>query len=177
MVPVLLGGWSTTAFGQTLRSTESVMLSLILTVEHSTRKLFFILPHTHNTHTQQHANKYEDNEEAPPVEKCILVGHNGKVFDIPFLIHQLSEHGIADRLFQDGRFGLGIDTLNVARRGICNDKSGIGVPSAYNFHPTLYQFVTGLLPSTWHCAMADVKATTATIFHFPIFGTQDTNVF
>jgi hypothetical protein len=89
------------------------------------------------------------------------------VFNIPFLIHQLSEHGIADRLFQDGRFGLGIDTLNVARKGIRNNKSGIGVPSAYNL-PTLYQFVTGLLLSTWHCAMADVKAT-AILFRFPIF--------
>jgi hypothetical protein len=80
----------------------------------------------------------------------------------------LSEHGIADRFFQDGRFGWGIDTLNVAHKGIHADKSGIGVPSAYNL-PTLYQFVTGLLPSTWHCEMADVKAT-ATIFRFPIFG-------
>jgi DNA polymerase III epsilon subunit-like protein len=115
---------------------------------------------------QQHANKYEDNKEVPPVENIILVGHNRKVFDTPFLIHQLSEHGIADRLFQDGRFGLGIDTLNVARKGIRNNTSGIGVPSAYNL-PTLYQFVTGL-PSIWHHAMADVKAT-ATIFRFPIF--------
>jgi hypothetical protein len=79
----------------------------------------------------------------------------------------LSEQGIADRLFQDGRFGLGIDTLNVAHKGIRNDKSGIGVPSAYNL-PTLYQLVTGLLQSTWHRAMADVKAT-ASIFRFPIF--------
>jgi hypothetical protein len=79
----------------------------------------------------------------------------------------LSEHGIADRLFQDGRFGLGIDKLNAARKGFRNNKSGIGVPSAYNL-PTLYQFVTGLLRSTWHCAMADVKAT-ATIFCFLIF--------
>jgi DNA polymerase III alpha subunit (gram-positive type) len=102
-----------------------------------------------------------------PVDNIILAGHNRKVFDIPFLIHQLSEHGIADRLFQDGRFGLGVDTLHVACKGICNDKSGIGVPSVYNL-PTVFQFVTGLLPSTWHCGMADVKAT-ATIFRFPIF--------
>jgi DNA polymerase III epsilon subunit-like protein len=74
---------------------------------------------------QQHADKYEDNEEVPPVEKIILVGHNGKVFDMSSLIHQLSEHGIADRLFQDGRFSLGIDTLNVARKGVCSDKSAI----------------------------------------------------
>jgi hypothetical protein len=96
---------------------------------------------------QQHAGKYDDDKDAPPVENIILLRHNGKVFDIPFLIHQLSEHGIADRLIQDGRFGLGIDTLNVARKGICNNKSGIGVPSAYNL-PTLYQFVTGLLQPT-----------------------------
>jgi DNA polymerase III epsilon subunit-like protein len=41
---------------------------------------------------QQHADKYEDNKEVPPAENIILVGHNGKVFDIPFLIHQLSGH-------------------------------------------------------------------------------------
>jgi DNA polymerase III epsilon subunit-like protein len=121
---------------------------------------------------QQHAEEeYENDNKGSPDDNTddniILVGHNGKVFDIPFLIHQLSDHGITDRLFQDGRFGLGIDTLHVACKGIRNDKSGIGVPSAYNL-PTLFQFVTGLLPSTWHCAMADVKAT-ATIFRFPIF--------
>jgi ATP-dependent DNA helicase DinG len=115
------------------------------------------------------------NEDVATAEAFPAVGHNGKVFNIPFLIHQLSEHGIADRLFQDGRFGLGIDTLNVTRKGIRNDKSGIGVPSAYNLL-TLYQFVTGLLPLTWHRAMADVKAT-ATIFRFLFFGTQDTHVF
>jgi hypothetical protein len=96
---------------------------------------------------QEHADEYEDNDSAP-ASHIILVGHNGKVFDIPFLIHQMCEHTIADRFFQDGRFGLGIDTLNVAPKGICDDKSGIGVPSAYTL-PTLYQFVTGLLPSTY----------------------------
>jgi hypothetical protein len=116
---------------------------------------------------QQHADGYEDNYNGAPVDQIILVGHNRKVFDLPFLIHQMCEHRIADRVFQDGRFSLGIDTLNVARKGICNDKSGFGVPSAYNL-PTLYQFVTGLLPSTWHCAMADTKAT-ATLFCFPVF--------
>jgi hypothetical protein len=70
----------------------------------------------------------------------------------------MCEHRIADRLFQDSRFGYGINTLNVARKGIYNDQSGVGVPTAYNL-PTLFQFVAGLLPSTSHCAMADVKAT------------------
>jgi DNA polymerase III alpha subunit (gram-positive type) len=110
----------------------------------------------------QHADKYEDDKEVQPVENIILVGHNGKVFDVPFLLHQMCEHGVAAKFFQDGRFGLGIDTLNLACKAICNDKSGIGIPSAYNL-PTLFQFVTGMLPSTSHCAMADVKAT-STIF-------------
>jgi DNA polymerase III epsilon subunit-like protein len=76
---------------------------------------------------QQHPDEYENNKKGSPIDNIILVGHNGKVFDLPFLIHQLSEHGIADRLFQDGRFGLGIDTLHVAHRGIHNDKSGIAI--------------------------------------------------
>jgi hypothetical protein len=41
------------------------------------------------------------------------------------------------------------------------------VPTAYNL-PTLFQFVSGTLLLTLHCAMADVKAT-ATVLHFPIF--------
>jgi hypothetical protein len=79
----------------------------------------------------------------------------------------MCEHTIAERFFQDSRSGYGINTLNVARKGICDDKSGIGVPTAYNL-PTLIQFVARLLPLTSHCAIADVKAT-GTIFQLPIF--------
>ena len=79
----------------------------------------------------------------------------------------MCEHGIAADFFQDGRFGLGIDTLNLARKAIRDNESGIGIPSAYNL-PTLFQFVTGMLPSMSHRAMADVKAT-STIFRFQIF--------
>jgi DNA polymerase III epsilon subunit-like protein len=111
---------------------------------------------------QQHADEHQGH-----IDHIILVGHNGKVFDIPFLVQQLSVHGMAERFFRDGRFGLGIDTLRVARKGIQDDKSGNGVPTAYNL-PTLFQFVTGSLPPTWHRAMADVQATT-TIFRFPLF--------
>jgi DNA polymerase III epsilon subunit-like protein len=105
-------------------------------------------------------NMTSDKDAA--INHTILVGHSANVFDIPFLLHQMCEHRIADRFFQDSRFGYGIDTLNVTRKGICDDKSGVGVPTAYNL-PTLFQFVAGLLPSISHCAMADVKAT-ETIF-------------
>jgi hypothetical protein len=60
-----------------------------------------------------------------------------------------------------------MDTLQIARKSIRDDKTGVGVPTAYNLQ-TLFQFVSGSLPSTSHRAMADVKAT-ATVFRFPIF--------
>jgi DNA polymerase III alpha subunit (gram-positive type) len=85
--------------------------------------------------TLQHANEFDDDV---PIDHIILVRHNAKVFDVPFLLHQMCEHGIAASFFQDGRFGLGIDTLNLACKAICKDKSGIGIPSAYNL-PTLFQ--------------------------------------
>jgi hypothetical protein len=80
------------------------------------------------------------------VKQIILVSHNGKVFDIPFFIHQLGVHGIEQRLIEDGRFSFGMDTLQIARKGIRDDKTGVGVPTAYNLH-TLFQFVSGSLPS------------------------------
>jgi hypothetical protein len=70
-------------------------------------------------------------------------------------------------LIEDGRFSFGMDTLQIAQKGIHDDKTGVGVPTAYNLQ-TLFQFVSGSLPSTLHRAMADVKAT-ATVFRFPIF--------
>jgi DNA polymerase III alpha subunit (gram-positive type) len=109
----------------------------------------------------QHSDEFDDNV---PIDHIILVGHNTKVFDVPFLLHQMCEQGIAASFFQDGRFGFGIDTLNLARKSICQDKSGIGIPSAYNL-PSLFQFVTGMLPLTSHRAMAGVKGT-STIFQF-----------
>jgi DNA polymerase III alpha subunit (gram-positive type) len=111
---------------------------------------------------QQHTNEF-----AGMVKHIILVGHSGKMFDIPIFIHQLGVHGIEQRLIEDGRFSFGMDTLQIAQKGICDDKTGVGVPTAYNLQ-TLFQFVSGSLPSTWHCAMADVKAA-ATVFQFPIF--------
>jgi hypothetical protein len=84
---------------------------------------------------QQHSDEF-----AGMVEHIILVGHNGKVFNIPFFIHQLGVHGIERRLIEDGRFSFGMDTLQIAQKGICNDKTGVGVPTAYNLQ-TLFQFV------------------------------------
>jgi DNA polymerase III alpha subunit (gram-positive type) len=64
----------------------------------------------------QHADEYHDDEPIhhKPIHHIILVGHNAKVFDVPFLLHHMCEHGIAANFFQDGRFGFGVDTLNLA---------------------------------------------------------------
>lgn len=110
---------------------------------------------------QQNADEYDG-----PIDHVILVGHNGKVFDIPFFIQQLRCNQMVERFFEDDRFGFGLDTLQLARKAIQKDSSA-GAPSAYNL-AALYQFVTGTLPPTWHRALADVKATTS-IFRFPIF--------
>jgi DNA polymerase III epsilon subunit-like protein len=115
---------------------------------------------------QQAADEYSSANDHNEINHVILVAHNGKVFDIPFFIQQLSVHQMTDIFFADKRFGMAIDTLQVARHGIRTNPSH-GIPSAFNL-PTLYQFVSGMTPELSHRALADVKAT-ATIFRFEIF--------
>jgi DNA polymerase III alpha subunit (gram-positive type) len=133
-------------------------LTSIINNDVSTAESFAVVGDAFIGFIQQHAY-----ECAGMVEHIILVGHNGKVFDIPFFIHQLGVHGIEQRLIEDGRFSFGMDTLQIAQKSICDDKTGVGVPTAYNLQ-TLFQFVSGSLPLTSHCAMADVKATATTVF-------------
>ena len=102
---------------------------------------------------QQHADKSND-----PVDHIILVGHNGKVFDIPFLFNQFRIHKLDELFFGDTRFGFGLDTMRIARESVKKRASSVGIPSAYNLQ-TLFQFVTGNLMENSHCALDDVKAT------------------
>jgi DNA polymerase III epsilon subunit-like protein len=113
---------------------------------------------------QQHAD-----ENDGPISHIIMVGHNAKVFDIPFFVQKLFSNNMADSFFQDKRFGLAIDTLRLAKYATQQGtaRSVGGVPTAYNL-PTLFQFVTGQPPSISHRANSDVQAT-ATILRFPIF--------
>jgi hypothetical protein len=66
--------------------------------------------------------------------------------------------------------------LNVARKGICKDKSGIGVTTAYNLPDTLFQFMTGLLPSHgivgWQMSRPQQP-----YFDFHFIAKQEQNVF
>ena len=85
------------------------------------------------------------------IEHIILVAHNGKVFDIPFFMRQLSNYEMLDFFFEDKQFGFGIDSLQVAKKSAQKKKS-VGVPTAFNL-PTLYQFLTGNVPVTSHRAL------------------------
>jgi DNA polymerase III epsilon subunit-like protein len=105
---------------------------------------------------QGRADEYSA-EKGITIGHIILVAHNGKGFDIPFFIQQLSKHNMLDLLFADGRFGYGIDTLQVARKTI-KDHPKASVPTSYSL-PILFQFISGVSPTLSHRAMADVKAT------------------
>jgi DNA polymerase III alpha subunit (gram-positive type) len=116
---------------------------------------------------QQAADKYSSPNDHNRINHVILlVAHNGKVFHIPFFIQQLSVHQMTDTFFADKRFGMAIDTLQVAHHGIRTNPSH-GIPSAFNL-PTLYQLVSGMTPELSYRALADVKAT-ATIVRLEIF--------
>ncbi|KAG7353873.1 exonuclease [Nitzschia inconspicua] len=95
------------------------------------------------------------------VDAIVLVAHNGRAFDIPFLLRSLQGHNLQSLLADDPRYGYFIDTLHVARTflgdwtqrlpwtdGINNisvDKS----PSNLNTfkHPDVPQLAHKLLPN------------------------------
>jgi hypothetical protein len=114
---------------------------------------------------QQQADTYSA-AKGFPVEHLILVGHNGKSFDIPFFVRQLSANNMENAFFRDKRFGFGIDTLQVARRAIKENKS-LDVPQSFQLG-ILYQYVSGREIQGWHRATADVKSTIS-ILHFEHF--------
>jgi len=101
---------------------------------------------------QQHADELN-------IDNIFLVGHNGRVFDIPFFIHQLFVHNMHEQLFGDSLFRFGLDTMRISKKAVSKSGSWIGVPTAYNLK-SLFQFVTGsVLFDNAHRAFDDVKAT------------------
>ena len=71
---------------------------------------------------------------------------------------------MANQFFDDRRFGFGIDTLQIARKAIKNNKS-LDVPQSFQLG-VLYQYVSGRQIEGWHRAAQDVNATIS-IFSFP----------
>ena len=104
---------------------------------------------------QRRANKYSV-EDGIEIDHIMLVAHNGKAFDIPFFIQQLTCHKMVGRFLDDERFGLSIDTLQLAWKAAKNNPSS-SVPTAYNLSQ-LFQLVSGYPPSISHHAREYVKA-------------------
>lgn len=105
-------------------------------------------------------------EDDPTIEHLIFVGHNAKAFDNHIFIQQLTDFGMIDEFFGDKRFGLGLDTLVIAR-GVAKKKQMPELPTKNNL-TTLYQFVSGKKPIEAHRALSDVKST-ATILRYTHF--------
>jgi DNA polymerase III epsilon subunit-like protein len=119
---------------------------------------------------QHHAN-YSDGQ----IDHILLVGHNGRSFDIPFWIEQLRNHNLEGEFFGDIRFGFGLDSLRLAKDAV---KSRVcqEIPSAYNLK-TLFEFVTGKAFDTGHRAYEDVKATITVLKHDPFWSHRKKNLF
>jgi DNA polymerase III epsilon subunit-like protein len=88
-------------FSEFVKPTEPIPpfiteLTSITNNDVSTAESFAIVGDAFIGFIQEHAN-----ELGGMVEHIILVGHNGKVFDIPFFIHQMGVHRIEQRLIED----------------------------------------------------------------------------
>jgi DNA polymerase III epsilon subunit-like protein len=62
-------------------------------------------------------------DDRPGISEIFLVGHNSKVFDIPWLMHQLKVHDLIHLLLGDGRFNFGLDTLYIAKKSIRSNQN------------------------------------------------------
>ena len=106
---------------------------------------------------------YEE-EKNTTVDHVILVAHNGKRFDIPFLFSRYEYNRIEVPSFMSS---FGIDTMLLASRAIVAQPS-TNVPLNYKLQ-SLYSFVTGgetILNA--HRATSDAKATVF-ILQYPMF--------
>ena len=120
---------------------------------------------------QQHAD-----EQADRIDHIILVGHNARVFDIPFLVHHFYNYNLHQQFFEDPRFEFGLDTMRIAKKAVAAGDKSIGIPTAYNLG-ALHQFVMGRNLENAHQALEDVKATIAIFRHEPFWAARNVDVY
>ena len=108
-------------------------------------------------------SKYElDNNIS--VDKIVLVAHNGKSSDLPFLLHSLKAAKIWNYFDMYNDYLFILDTLHLCRKVLQHKKQYLP-----NYRlSTLYQHVTGKTLDNHHRAMEDVESTIS-IFQYPIF--------
>jgi len=66
---------------------------------------------------QQHAS---DEQNDDPISHILLVGHNARVFDVPFFLHQLHNNNMAQLVFSESRFRFGLDTMRIAKKAVAD---------------------------------------------------------
>ena len=121
---------------------------------------------------QQHADDHDDH-----IDHIVMVRHNGRVFDIPFFLHQLYNNNMAEQFFIDRRFGFGLDTMRIAKKAVAADTSrGASIPPAYNLKQ-LYEFVTGKSLDNAHRAYDNVQATIQILRHKLFWDSRKLDVF
>jgi DNA polymerase III epsilon subunit-like protein len=98
---------------------------------------------------QQHATA-----TTTEIGHIVLVAHNGRVFDVPFLMRSLCRHNLQE-LWIDVRYGLTIDTLYICKRIFANKATR--QPTNMKLG-TIFQFLTGKEMENSHRAMSDVNA-------------------
>ena len=101
------------------------------------------------------------------IKNVVLVAHNGKRFDIPFLMASLERYKISHLWLEESKFGFSIDTLELSRKGVQSVASR-NVPASYSLG-ALYQFITGNTLVSAHRAMSDVEATIYVLRHHPFW--------
>lgn len=87
------------------------------------------------------------------IDKVIFVAHNGRVFDVPFLLANLERNNLQYLLVGNPLYGLQIDTLDIARKLFRNT---LQCPTD-NELGSLYQFFTGREMESAHRAVSDVR--------------------
>ena len=101
------------------------------------------------------------------IDNIILVAHNGRAFDVPFLMRSIVRHNL-ERLWRDSRYGFTIDTLHISKRIFQNKETRQPTNQKLG---TLFQFLTGKEMETSHRAMSDVNALYS-VFRSELFWTN-----
>ena len=109
------------------------------------------------------------------IDNIVLVAHNGKRFDIPFLLTSMERNNLPNMWSEEPRFGLSIDTVELSKKGIQSVASR-SVPASYGLG-VLYQFITGENFDSAHRAMSDVDATSRILQYAPFWNIRKSCLF
>jgi DNA polymerase III epsilon subunit-like protein len=116
-----------------------------------------------------------ESENDTAIHDIILVAHNGKRFDIPFLLSAMDRYQLTNLWSGDRRFRLAIDTMELSKKTV-QSVGQIAIPTSYSLGK-LYQYVTGQTLDSAHQAENDVQATVKVLKHGPFWQNRKSCLF